>query len=198
MKKKLLLPILTLAVVLTASFVVQPRIAQVSAKLGDLLIYNRLCPEGDIYRYDTIIFGGTIYNNDSRTYHLTELRANFYGQTNRSLLLYSYEYLFQHEITRYELPPGLTRTVSFQATIKEELKIQDNYTVTLMVSYYEEGTEVEPFTRQIGNNATINIKLRRIDAPNYIWAVLVLLSIGILVFVIVGLVGWIRERRARQ
>jgi hypothetical protein len=198
MKKKILIPIFTLAVILIGAFVVQPKIAQVSANLGDLLIYNRLCPEGDIYRYDTIIFGGTIHNNDSRNYLLTEMRANFYAEANRSEVVHFYEYLFQHEITRDELSPGLTRTISFQAYIDVELDIEDNYTVVLTVSYYEEGTEVAPFTRQIGSNATIDINLRRIDAPNYIWAVMVLLSIGILAFVVVGLVGWIRERRARQ
>ncbi|MBK5113417.1 MAG: hypothetical protein KGD59_05700 [Candidatus Heimdallarchaeota archaeon] len=198
MKRKILIPILTLAVILTAAFVVQPEIAKVSANLGDLLIYNRLCPVGDVYRYDTIIFGGTIHNNDTRNFLLTEMRANFYAEGNRSEIIHFYEYLFQHEVTRDELPPGLSRTISFQATIEEELDIENNYTVMLIVSYYEEGTEVAPWTRQIGSNATINILLRRIDAPNYIWAVMVLLSIGILAFVVVGLVGWIRERRARQ
>jgi len=183
---------------LTTAIVIQPEIAQVSANLGDILIYNRLCPVGDVYRYDTIIFGGTLHNNSTTNYYLSEIRANFYEADNRGNITHFYEYLFQHDVTRDELPPQQARTVSFQATIEEELRVQDNYTVMLMVSYYEEGHEEGPFTRQIGSNATINIKIRRLDAPNYIWVVLVLLSLGILAFVVVGFVGWIRERRSRQ
>ena len=187
-----------LAVMLTTAFVIQPEIAKVSANLGDILLYNRLLPEGDVYRDDTVIFGVTLHNNSTRNYYLSEIRANFYAFDSRANVTHFYEYLFQHDVTRDELPPQLTRTVSFQATIKEELRVQDNYTVMLIVSYYEEGHEEGPFTRQVGENATINIKVHRLDAPNYIWAVLVLLSLGILSFVVVGLVGWIKERRAKQ
>lgn len=198
MKRKILLPITILAVMLTTAFVIQPEIAKVSANLGDILIYNRLLPEGDVYRDDTIIFGVTLHNNSTTNYYLSEIRANFYAPDSKSNVTHFYEYLFQHDVTRDELPPQLSRTVSFQATIKEELRVQDNYTVMLMVSYYEEGHEEGPFTRQVGENATINIKIRRLDAPDYIWVVLVLLSLGILAFVVVGFVGWIRERRSKQ
>jgi len=198
MKRKILLPIAMLAVMLTTAFVIQPENAKVSANLGDILLYNRLLPVGDVYRDDTVIFGVTLHNNSTTNYYLSEIRANFYAFDSRANVTHFYEYLFQHDVTRDELPPQLTRTVSFQATIKEELRVQDNYTVMLMVSYYEEGHEEGPFTRQVGENATINIKVHRLDAPNYIWAVLVLLSLGILSFVVVGLVGWIKERRARQ
>ena len=198
MKRKILLPIAMLAVMLTTAFVIQPENAKVSANLGDILLYNRLLPEGDVYRDDTVIFGVTLHNNSTRNYYLSEIRANFYAFDSRANVTHFYEYLFQHDVTRDELPPQLTRTVSFQAPIKEELRVQDNYTVMLIVSYYEEGHEEGPFTRQVGENATINIKVHRLDAPNYIWAVLVLLSLGILSFVVVGLVGWIKERRAKQ
>lgn len=187
-----------LAVMLTTAFIIQPENAKVSASLGDLLLYNRLLPEGDVYREDTIIFGVTIHNNTTRNFYLSEIRANFYASDSRANVTHFYEYLFQHDVTRDELPPQLTRTVSFQATIKEELRVQDNYTVMLMLSFYEEGHEEGPYTKQIGENATINIKVHRLDAPNYIWAVLVLLSLGILSFVVVGLVGWVKERRAKQ
>lgn len=198
MKRKILLPIAMLAVILTTAFVIQPENAKVSANLGDILIYDRLLPVGDVYRGDTVIFGVTLHNNSTTNYYLSELRANFYASDSRDNVTHFYEYLFQHDVTRDELPPQLARTVSFQATIMEELRVQDNYTVMLMVSFYEEGHEEGPFTRQVGENATINIKVHRLDAPNYIWAVLVLLSLGILSFVVVGLVGWIKERRAKQ
>ncbi|MHA1122805.1 MAG: hypothetical protein ACTSPC_08405 [Candidatus Heimdallarchaeota archaeon] len=198
MKRKILLPIAMLAVMLTTAFVIQPEIAKVSANLGDILLYNRLLPVGDVYRDDTIIFGVTLHNNSTTNYYLSELRANFYASDSKDNITHFYEYLFQHDVTRDELPPQLTRTVSFQATIKDELRVQDNYTVMLMISYYEEGHEEGPFIRQVGENATINIKAHRLDAPNYIWAVMVLLTLGILAFVVVGLVGWIKERRAKQ
>ena len=163
-----------------------------------------MLPSGDVYQGDTVIFGGTILNNQTRDLRLLQLDVLIYNKvsvTNSTEILYhTYEHNMRTQITRNVLEPQEARTLSFEAMLGEELPKAENYTAMLMLTFIQADTsedDIVPYVFQIGNNATFHILIPREDAPRYIYAVFVLLLIGIIAFIILGIVGWVRERRSK-
>jgi len=204
MNKKLLRLTFILACLLTVAYIIQPNLAKVSA--GHLVVFNRLGPSGDIHQGDIIIFGGTIYNNESiATYILTYLEVEVLALNDSGVLenIRPFEdFSFDSLPNRNTVAPYESRTFAFQHIIGDEWPVEDNYTVTLKLHYRDikdvGDEQVVDYELQIGESKTVNVKVKRIDAPNYIYGVFVVLLLAILAFIIIGLVGWIRERRAKQ
>jgi hypothetical protein len=205
MNKKILRTAIIIASLLTVLFIVQPHIAQVSGDAGQLLIFDRVAPTEVIYRGDTVLFGGTLYNNDSlRTYLLEYLAIDILDLTNTSQWINDpapiQAFDFSSLPSRNTVEPFESRSFLFEHMIDERIPLGDNYTMRLRLVFRDladEGDEqTNSFEKIIGDNITdLKITTRRIDAPTYIYAVFVILSLGILAFIILGLVGWIRERR---
>ncbi|NHK32157.1 MAG: hypothetical protein FK730_12440 [Asgard group archaeon] len=204
MTKKLIKFTIIFTSILTALLVVQPKIAQVSADTGDLLMFDQIAPNEEIFRGDVILFGGTIYNNDSlRTFVLLFLYIDLLDPNNESAWLdpapfgpFSFEGL----AFRNTLEPYDSRAFLFEDTIDKEVPIGENFTMRMQIEFIRDENlgddQVRPYLKTFGDNVTdLNISVRRVDAPNYIYIVFVLLLLGITAFIIIGLVGWIRERR---
>jgi hypothetical protein len=204
MTKKLLKFTIIFATMLAVLFVVQPKIAKISADTGDLLMFDQIAPNEEIFRGDVILFGGTIYNNDSiRTFVLLFLHIDLLNPDNKSDWLnpapfgpFSFEGLtFRNTLEPYE-----SRAFLFEDTIDNEVPIGENFTMRMQIEFIRDehlgDDQISPYLKTFGDNVTdLDISVRRVDAPSYIYVVFVLLLIGIIVFVIIGLVGWIRERR---
>ncbi|NHJ40430.1 MAG: hypothetical protein FK731_10395 [Asgard group archaeon] len=203
MTKKLIKFTIIFTSLLTVLFVIQPKLAQVSAEAGDLLMFDQIAPKDTIYREDVVLFGGTIYNNDSiRTFVLLYLHINFLAKNGTDWLdpspfgPFSFEGLtFRNTIEPYE-----SRTFLFEGIIDNDVPTGENITMQMQIEFIRDvnlgDDQVSPYLRTIGDNITeITITTRRVDAPSYIYIVFVLLLIGILAFIIIGLVGWIRDRR---
>lgn len=203
MNKKILRATIILISILALTFVVQPNIAKTSAE--NLLVFNKIGPAGEIYREDILIIGGTIYNNQSlHTYILLEFWMEVYHEDNRSLDIEVMQapYSFASLSLRNTVEPWEYRSFSFDYLMDDRWPVDTNYTVSLFLTYIEiqnQGEEVtNPYQVQIGETKYVDVTTRREDAPSYIYAVFVLLILGILAFVVLGIVGWVRERRARQ
>ncbi|MBN1328718.1 MAG: hypothetical protein JXA54_04515 [Candidatus Heimdallarchaeota archaeon] len=203
MNKKILQFTIILTSLLAVSFIIQPQIARTSAETGRLLIFDPKFPSQTIYRGDTIIYGGTIFNNDtSRTYLLTEFDIRVYHPDNLTKNLQPYSpFSFYSLATRNIIAPMESRTFAFEKALGEELKIHDNYTFSMYLYFRDEadaGDEtVFDFEKFLGN-ATVNVDLRRIDSPDYVYVVFIVLLVSILAILIIGIVGWVRERRSKQ
>ncbi len=199
MNKKIIRLTIILTSLLVVMFVVQPKLAEVTADDRLLLAFDQLSPSGNVYQGDTVIFGGTVYNNQTRDLRLLELSADVYQQDNLSAPFHQYPHSLREQITRNVLEPNKAKTLSFEVTIGDELPKAENYTVILRL-YFIQADQSEdniiPYAFQIGTNATIHILIPRDDAPKYIYAVFVLLILGIISFIVLGIVGWIRERRS--
>ncbi len=204
MNKKVLRLTFILTCILTVAFVIEPNLAKVSA--GHLVVFNRIGPSGDIHQGDVVIFGGTIYNNESlATYILTYLKVEVLevNKTGQFVDIRPFEdFSFDSLPNRNTVAPHESRTFAFQHIIGDEWPVKDNYTVSLKL-YYRDikdvgDEQVVDYELQIGETKIVNVKVKREDAPKYIYGVFVILLLAILAFVIIGLVGWIRERRAKQ
>ena len=204
MNKKVLRLTFILTCLLTVAFVIEPKLAKVSA--GHLVVFNKIGPGGDIHQGDIVIFGGTIYNNESlATYILTYLKVEVFevNETGDLVDIRPFEdFSFDSLPNRNTVAPHESRTFAFQHVIGNEWPIKDNYTVTMKIFYRDikdvGDEQVTDYELQIGKTTKVNVKVKREDAPNYIYGVFVVLLLAILAFVIIGLVGWIRERRAKQ
>ena len=200
MNKKLL-PLSIISIILLFSiFYIQPRIASSFTSSKRMVAYNRICPTGEIYQGDTVLFGGSLFNNESIKMLLVDFAVEFYNEIlfgNLTKPYYSYSYTFNGEDPRNTLMTYDTRTFAFEQTVGKELPVEVNYTIILKISFEGESDQQIPDIKQIGENASLDILIKRPTAPNYIYIVFVLLLIGILAFVVVGLVGWIRERRKK-
>ncbi|MHA1220559.1 MAG: hypothetical protein ACTSQB_02385 [Candidatus Heimdallarchaeota archaeon] len=203
MNRKLLRFTIILTSLLALTFIVQPNVARTSAEAGRLLVFDRLGPSETIFHNDIVFFGGTVFNNDtSYTYLLIDLEVEIYHEFNatKNLRLYPL-YYFSSLVSRNTIEPMESRTFAFEQEISTEWPVAENYTVVLSLHFKnvdDMGDEtIQPYERWLGNTS-VNVDIHRVDAPNYIYAVFVLLLVGILSFIIIGLVGWIRERRAKQ
>jgi len=203
MNKKILQFTIVLTSLLAVSFVIQPQIARTSAEVGKLLIFDPKIPSQTIYQGDTVIYGGTIFNNDtSTTYLLTELDLRVYHPDNTSRNIQPYApFSFYSLATRNTINPMEARSFAFEQELGKEWPVDENYTVSLYVYFRDvddAGDEtVFDFEKLLGN-ATVNIDIRRIDSPDYVYVVFVILLVCIVALVIVGIVGWVRERRSKQ
>jgi len=203
MNKKILQFTIILTSLLAVSFVIQPQIARTSAEAGWLLIFDPKIPSQIIYQGDTIIYGGTIFNNDtSTTYLLTELDLRVYHPDNTSKNIQPYApFTFYSLATRNTIAPMESRSFAFEQKLGKEWPVHENYTVSLYVYFRDvedAGDETVFDFEKLLANATVNVDLRRIDSPDYIYAVFVLLLVSILALLIVAIVGWVRERRSKQ
>ncbi|MGC9777887.1 MAG: hypothetical protein HZR80_01430 [Candidatus Heimdallarchaeota archaeon] len=199
MNKKVIRLTIILTSLLVVMFIVQPKLAEVTADDRLLLAFDQLSPSGNVYQGDTVIFGGTVFNNQTRDLRLIELSADVYVPDNLSLPFHYYTHSLREQITRNILEPNEARTLSFEVTIGDELPKAENYTVILSLQFMQADQsedDITPYTYQIGTNATIHILIPRDDAPKYIYAVFVLLLLGIIAFIVLGIVGWVRERRS--
>ncbi|MBD3191740.1 MAG: hypothetical protein GF308_13920 [Candidatus Heimdallarchaeota archaeon] len=200
MNKKILSATFILAIIMTISFIYQPHLAKVSAQEDKLLIFDRISPTGEVYKGDVVKFGGTIYNNLSLTQELIRLEVRFFNETERTIALkdYIYQYSFSEQTFRNIIEPGEVKTTYFEREI--DLPIGDNYTAQLFVLHKNKdesiGDQAPPET-QIGKNVTLNVLIRRDEAPVYIYIVLILLLLAILAFVVAGVVSWAREKRGK-
>lgn len=192
--------------ILTVLFVIQPKLAQVSAATGDLLMFDQIAPNEEIFRNDVILFGGTIYNNDSlRAFVLLFLNIQLLNPDNKSDWLNPSPfgpYSFQALTFRNTIEPFESRTFLFEDTIDNEVPIGENFTMRMQIEFISEehlgDDQIRPYLKTVGDNVTdLNISVHRIDAPSYIYIVFVLLLLGITAFIIIGLVGWIRDRRSK-
>lgn len=194
MNKKMLITAVILSCVLSLTFVIKPNI--VSAAQIDLLAFDQRCPTDTIYYDDSVTFGGTIFNNQSVTFVLEYLVARFYNPENKTVIDHSYSYELSTQVLRNELAPNEARTVTFIRVIGDELPRENNYTLKLVFGYLEKDTTTTvPHELQVGEPIDINVDIRRPPAPSYIYAVFVILLLSILAFVVIGIVGWIKERR---
>ena len=199
MNKKTLYVTFLITSLLAISMVYKPHINKVSAAEVDLLRYDRICPVGDVYQDDIYQFGGTLYNNDtSNTYRISSLRVDIYNISSQAIPQTTIATDdFDAEDPRYWLEPFESRSVYFEYAIN--LTIGSSYNLTVNIQYFDIESQTEfPNDIQIGENATINVIYKRPPSPAYIWVVLVLLTMGILAMVIVGIVGWVRDRRAKK
>lgn len=203
MNKKILHFTLIITSLLAVSFIIQPHVANISADVGQLLIFDAKTPAQTIYRGDTVIYGGTIFNNDTTTtYLLTELDIRVYHPDNMTKNLQPYApFSFASLATRNTIAPMETRTFAFEHELGDELKISDNYTFSMHIFFRdEEDADIDTvfdFDKLLGN-ATVNVDLRQVNSPDYVYAVFVLLLVLILAIIIVGIVGWVKERRSKQ
>ncbi|NHJ49824.1 MAG: hypothetical protein FK733_18675 [Asgard group archaeon] len=207
MNKKILRATIILASLLVVLYVVQPQLAQVSADAGKLLIFDRIAPTEVIYRGDTVLFGGTMYNNDSlRTYILEYLTIDVLDLENTSQWINDpapiQSFDFSSLPSRNTVEPFESRSFVFEQEIDERIPLGVNYTMRLRLSFRDINDvgdeQVFSFEKIIGDNITdLEITTRRVDAPTYIYVVFVVLSLGIIAFIVLGLVGWIRERRSK-
>ena len=199
-KKKIAYVTVIITCLLSVSLIFQPQVKRVSAANGDLVFYNRIAPNGDVYQDDDYLYGGTIYNNRSDdTYRITQIRVDFYTKLDNGTIEHTDIAAdnFPDNDPRYEIAPYESRTFTFQNTMN--LTIGSSYNVTITLFFIDVTSTVEtPFSRLMEDNATINVLYKRPPSPTYIWAVLVLLSAGILAMVIVGIVGWVKERREKK
>lgn len=201
MNKKTAYVIFIITCLLSLSLVNQPTyINKVSAADGDLVFYNRISPVGDVYQEDDYLFGGTVFNNRSDdTFRVTQLRVDFEYTNDTGMIettRVSSEQFAEND-PRYLVVPYEAKTVYFQTMINLTIGHSYNFTVKILYIDIESSSET-PFVRQIGENATISVQYKRPPSPVYIWAVLALLTIGILAFVVLGIVGWVRDRRAKK
>ena len=199
-KKKIAYVTVIITCLLTMSMVFQPHIKKVAAANGDVLIYDRISPSGDVYQDDDYLFGGTIFNNRSgETFRVTLLKVDFYNKLeNGTILKTSVASENYPDDPRYVVAPFEAKTYYFQFAIN--LTIGLSYNLTILFYFKDVTSTVEtPFERaMMDDNATINVIYKRPPSPAYIWAVLVLLTVGILAMVVVGIVGWVRDRRAKK
>ncbi len=201
MNKKTAYVTFIIACLLSLSMVFKPQhINKVSGANGDLVFYGLISPNGDVYQDDDYLFGGTIFNNLSDdTFRVTQLRVDF-EYTNTSGIIETTRVSseqFAENDPRYWVAPFEAKTVYFQTVMN--LTIGRSYNLSVKILFINIESEVEtPFSRQIGENATISVQYKRPPSPAYIWVVLVLLSVGILAFVVLGIVGWVRDRRAKK
>ncbi|MHA1155420.1 MAG: hypothetical protein ACTSQK_04870 [Candidatus Heimdallarchaeota archaeon] len=201
MNKKTAYVTFIIACLLSLSMVFKPQhINKVSGANGDLVFYGLISPDGDVYQDDDYLFGGTIFNNLSDdTFRVTQLRVDF-EYTNTSGMIETTRVSseqFADEDPRYWVAPFEAKTVYFQTVMNLTIGRSYNLSVKILFINIESGVET-PFTRQIGENATISVQYKRPPSPSYIWAVLILLSVGILAFVVLGIVGWVKDRRAKK
>lgn len=195
MNKKILTTAFIITTILTVAFVVKPQISQ--AAVEELFVYDRICPSGEVYKDSIQQFGGTIYNNRTiDSYRLTSIRVDIYYAENKSNPQADYTKEFSETDVRYLLEPGEAITVFFQHVI--DLPLDVNYTFQIHILYINTASQTEiPNDVQIGNNATVDVVYDRPDAPSYIWVVMGLLLAGIVAFIVLGIVGWVRDRRAK-
>jgi len=179
-------------------FLVKRKVAEVSAVQG-FFLSNIICPTEEIYHGDTILFGGTIFNNQTFTYKLDELVVEFFHPDNQSVAKKTFIHSYANLDLRNVIEPDEAMTLSFEGTIKEdELPNSVNYTLRIRLTYNYENNPIEiPFVQQFGDNVTIDILPNRIDAPPYIWGVFTVLLGGIITFVILAVVSWVRDKRSR-
>lgn len=200
MNKNILSATFILTIIMTITLIYQPQLAEVSAQEDKMLIFNRICPTGEVYKGDVVKFGGTIYNNLSFPQELIRLEVRFFNETDRTAPMkdYIYQYSYTDQQFRDILEPGETKTTYFERQI--DLPLGDNYTVQLFVLHKDKdipvGDQAPPET-QIGKNATINVIIRRAEAPVYIYIVLILLLLAILAFIVAGVVSWAREKQGK-
>lgn len=195
MNKKILTTAFILATILSVAFVVKPQISKAAA--GELFLYDRICPSGEVYQNSIQQFGGTIYNNRTiEAYRLTSIRVDIYYADNKSLPQADYTKEFSETDVRYVLEPGEAITVFFQHEI--DLPLDVNYTFQIHILYINTESQTEiPYDKQLGENATVDVIYDRPDAPSYIWVVMALLIAGIIAFIVLGIVGWVRDRKAK-
>lgn len=197
MNKKIFTTVFIITTILAVAFVVKPQISH--AAVEELLVYDRICPSGEVYQGSIQSFGGTIYNNRSiDTYRLNAIRVDIYNDSENGHSQAEFNYIteFDEADVRYILEPGEAITVFFQHEI--DLRLERNFTFQIHILYFNSETQVEfPNDFQIGENATVHVIYDRPDAPNYIWVVMALLIAGIIAFIVLGIVGWVRDRRAK-
>ncbi|NHJ03208.1 MAG: hypothetical protein EAX90_00120 [Candidatus Heimdallarchaeota archaeon] len=196
MNKKIFTTAFIIATILTVAFVVKPQMSH--AAVEELLVYDRICPSGEVFQGSIQSFGGTIYNNRTiDTYRLNAIRVDIYNDTKKGPLPeFNYVTEFDETDVRYILEPGEAITVFFQHEI--DLRLERNFTFQIHLLYFNFESQVEtPNDIQIGENATVHVIYDRPDAPNYIWVVMALLIAGIIAFIVLGIVGWVRDRRAK-
>lgn len=197
MNKKFLYATLILTCVLSVAFIYQPYVGKVTAAEQPIFIYDQIAPEEQVYQDDIALFGATFYNNWSDTFRIYQLVTDIYNDSTKNMLPQE-SWIFENtneEDIRYQLEPGQSRTLYFEHELDLELA---SYNLTLRVLYIDVTSETENFNDvQIGNNVSIEVIYRRPQTPQYIWAVLVILTVGILAIIVAGLVSWIRERRSR-
>ncbi len=201
MNKKTTYVIFIITCLLSLSMVFQPQhLNQVSGANGDLVFYDLISPDGDVYQYDDYLFGGTIFNNRSDdTYRVSQLRVDFeYTHENGTIetTRVSSEQFAEND-PRYWIAPFEAKTIYFQTAMN--LTIGRSYNLSVKILFIDVESVVEtPFVRPISENATITVQYKRPPSPGYIWIVLVLLSVGILSFIVLGIVGWVKDRRAKK
>jgi hypothetical protein len=209
MNKKTLRVILILTSLLSVIYFAKPQIAQVSASGDELFVFNRVAPQGTIYRGDTVLFGGTIYNNHSEdTFVLVELIVELLDIFNTSISQWLNQsasnigpFSFQSLVSRNTVEPYESRTFAFEQEIDDRVPLGENYTMRMKLVYINTIFEDDRFINQtiVGANITnLNIELPERESPNYIYVVFVVLLLGIVAFIIIGIVGWVRERRSKQ
>lgn len=204
MNKKVFQLTVILTSLFLAMFIVQPRLAEITADDRLLFAFNWKLPSGNVYQGNTVIFEGTILNNQTEEMQLLQMDVNVYNivsDDNKTEILYhTYEHNLRNQITRNIVAPQEIKTISFEATLGEELPKAENYTAMLLLTFIHADVsedDVIPYVFQIGNNATFHLQILRDDAPKYIYGVFVLLLLGIITFVVLGVVGWIRDRRSK-
>lgn len=199
MNKKLISTTLMIACVLAVAMVYEPQMGQ--AAYVKLLMYDQIAPHGVIYQDSTIILGGTIFNNSTDTFRIVQLAADFYyyvtNETGKFEFKESWDTPTSNEgDPRYLLEPNTARTVYFEHVVDLEL---NNYTLIIRILYIDvTSTSETPNDFQLGNNVSIDVKYARPQTPGYIWAVLVILSLAIVAFIVAGVAGWIRDRKAKK
>ncbi len=201
MNKKTAYVIFIITCLLSLSMVFQPQhLNIVSGANGDLVFYDLISPNGDVYQKDDYLFGGTIFNNHSEDiFRITQLRVDFeytYDNGTIETTLVSSEQ-FAEDDPRYRVTPFEAKTIYFQTMMNLTIGRSYNLSVNILFINIESVVET-PFVRPFSENATITVQYKRPPSPVYIWAVLVLLSIGILSFIVLGIVGWVKDRRAKK
>ncbi|MFW9921748.1 MAG: hypothetical protein ACFFDW_00470 [Candidatus Thorarchaeota archaeon] len=199
MNKKIISTTLMIACVLAVAMIYEPQMGQ--AAIVKLLMYDQIAPKGDIYQEDIAILGGTIFNNSTDTFRIVQLAADFYHYERNSSGRFEFKDSWDTPTTnegdpRYIIEPNQARTIYFEHVIDLEL---NNYTLIIRILYIDVASTTEtPNDIQLGNNVSINVKFPRPSTPGYIWAVLVILSLAIIAIIVVGVVGWIRDRKAKK
>ena len=90
------------------------------------------------------------------------------------------------------------RGFSWKETFDDRVPKGNNYTLRIIFGYIElDASSPTENTLQVGEDAYINVLIRRPDAPNYVYIIFALLILGIIALIVASVVSWIREKRSK-